>query len=359
MNYKNRIKKLQNLIAEENCDAFIIDNALNIFYLTGLNLSLGFLMISHDDAKIIVDSRYFESCKKNSEIDVLLLEGNPLEQVLKNNLFSAINIIGFDSQSTSYEKFQIYKKILSQKKIKFNPLPNLVLQLRSIKDKEELNALEYAAEMGSKGFDFVCSLLKEDITEIEIAIELEIFWKRAGSKGLAFEPILAFGKNSSMPHYRPQNIKLKKGDPVLIDIGVNYNFYHSDMTRVPFFGEPSAKMVEIYSIVKEAQEAALDLCKPGIIIHEIDAKAREVMKKYDFDKYFTHSLGHGVGLEIHELPVIKSKNNLVLEPGMVITIEPGIYLPDIGGVRLEDTIVIEEDSYKNLTKRSKDLLIID
>lgn len=359
MNYKSRLEKLKTLIANENCDAFIVDNPLNIFYLTGLNLSLGFLMIGNENSKIIVDSRYYEACKKESIIDVELLVGNPLEQVLNNNFFPHLKTVGFDSQSTSFEKYQTYKKILSKKKIKFNPLTNLVLQLRTLKDEEEIKVLKEAAELGSKGFDFVCSLLKENITELEVAMELEIFWKRKGSKGLAFDPIIAFGKNSSMPHYRPQNIKLKFGNPVLIDIGVNLNFYHSDMTRVVFLGNPSDKMKEIYYVVKEAQEAALELCRPGQSIDVIDAKARKVMKKQDMDQYFTHSLGHGVGLEIHELPMMRSKNKQMLEEGMVITIEPGIYLPDIGGVRLEDTIVIKKNGYINLTNRSKDLIIID
>ncbi len=358
MNYKNRIKKLRTIFEKAGCDGFIVDNPLNIFYLTGQQLSTGTLLITKKSCRLIIDSRYYESCKNVCPFPVLLQAGDPLSQILEVKGFCEITHLGFDSQNTSYDKYLSYKAILKKKSIKFIGIKNPVLELRSIKEPEEIELLEKAANLGSEGFDYVCSILKPGITEEEVARELEIFWKRRGSRGLAFESIIAFGKNSSMPHYRPKNVPLKKGDPVLVDIGVNLNHYHSDMTRVPFFGKPSKKMQEIYAIVLEAQLEALALCKPGARIADIDAKSREVMERYGYAKYFTHGLGHGVGLEIHELPVVKTKNPVILQEGMIITIEPGLYLAGEGGVRIEDTIVLTKKGYSILTKVPKDLLIL-
>ncbi|MEC7839788.1 MAG: Xaa-Pro peptidase family protein [Chlamydiota bacterium] len=358
MNFKNRIKKLQASLKELKCDALIVDDVLNIFYLTGQDLSLGILFITEKAACLVVDNRYYESCKNDCSIPVTLLKGDPFEKILKFKNFQGIKSLGFDSQTTSHSKFMAHRKSAKQHGITLKALNNPVIKLRSIKDNDEISALREAAKLGSEGYDYVCSLLKPGITEIEVARELEIFWKRKGSKGLAFESIIAFGANSSMPHYKPGHIKLKRGQPVLIDIGVNLGHYHSDMTRVPFFGQPSKAMREIYDVVKIAQEAALKMCQPGVKIGDIDAEARSVMANYGYEKNFTHSLGHGVGLEIHELPFMRSNSKETLKPGMVITIEPGVYVPGEGGVRIEDTVVIHSEGYENLTCRPKDLLVI-
>lgn len=358
MNYKQRMKNLQNSLKEFNCDAFVIDDVLNIFYLTGQDLSTGILFVTDKVARLVVDSRYYESCKNKCIFPVTLLKGDAFETIFKLKSFQNLKNIGFDSQTTSHSKFVAHRKSAKQQKLTLKPLHNPVIRLRTIKDDEEIAALREAACLGSEGYDYVCSLLKTGITEIEIARELEIFWKRKGSKGLAFDSIIAFGANSSMPHYQPGNVKLKRGQPVLIDIGVNYNHYHSDMTRVPFFGKPSKKMVEIYQVVKAAQEEALRMCRPGVKIGDVDAAARDVISSYGYGKNFTHSLGHGVGLEIHELPFMRMKSSETLKPGMIVTIEPGVYIPGEGGVRLEDTIAIHSEGYEDLTCRPKDLRII-
>jgi Xaa-Pro aminopeptidase len=221
--------------------------------------------------------------------------------------------------------------------------------------------LRKAANLGTEGFEYLLEIIREGISEAELAVELEIFWKRKGSRGLSFQPIIAFGASSSMPHWRASSARLKKGDAILIDIGVHYHHYHSDMTRVVYFKEADPKMVEIHSIVQEAQQLALSLCKPGVKIGELDKTARDSITKRGYGAHFTHSLGHGIGLEIHELPTLRSgspQSDLLLEPGMCITIEPGIYLAGVGGVRLEDTVVITESGYENLTKPSKDVRVV-
>jgi Xaa-Pro aminopeptidase len=359
MDYRKRLNSLKQKLKEFSCDAVLIEDQINLFYLTGQCVSVGALVVSDQETAFLVDNRYFEICSQKAPCPVVLSDQTSLPKLLASTLFSSIRMLGFDTENTSFKRYQELKKSVEEipertHKIQLMPLDNPVRHLRMIKDEEELAILKKAAELGSQGFDYLCTLLKEGISETEMAIELEIFWKKRGSKGVAFDPIIAFGANSSMPHYRAGPAKLKKGMPVLIDIGVNDHHYHSDMTRVLFFGEPPADIRKIYSIVEEAQQAALSLCRPGTLIGKLDEAAREIIAAHGYAAYFSHGLGHGVGLEIHEEPAIRNKppyKEMPLQPGMVITIEPGIYLPGIGGVRLEDSIAITYAGYDNLTKR--------
>lgn len=353
MDYRQRLEKLQGMLPELACDALLVEDSVNLFYLTGLQLSAGKLLVHRRGATLIVDGRYYEQCRKNSPVPVILSEQNrnALAELVtaKDN---AIKTVAFNSTTTTYKNFMELQSALQETALL--PVDNPVMKLRSIKSPEEIECLRKAAALGSEGFDYTCSLLKQGISEKEVAIELEIFWKRRGSKGTAFDPIIAFGTNTSMPHYRAGDAKLQKGDPVLIDIGVNYQHYHSDMTRVLFFQTADPRMRDVYNIVRQAQAAALTLCRPGTLIGDLDSAARNLISAHGYGANFTHSLGHGVGLEIHEPPLIRNTStysNIPLQAGMVITIEPGIYLPDIGGVRLEDTVVITADGYENLTNR--------
>lgn len=346
MSHLNKIQHLQQLMEKLHCDAFLIEDKINLYYLTGLELSSGILLVQAQDCSLIVDHRYYELCQKLSPVPVLLTEQQGLVDLL-----SSIKHLGFESEHTSYKRYQEIQKLGSH--LTLVPLTQLIETERSIKDEEELHLLRQAAELGSQGFDYICSLLKEGISEREIATELEIYWKRLGCK-VGFDPIIAFGANASMPHYRAGNVQLQKNQAVLIDIGVDFQHYHSDMSRVVYFGTPPSEIQNIYSIVQEAQARAMNFCKPGISIGQLDEMARSFISNQGYGKYFTHSLGHGLGLQIHELPIIRNKEpyqGMTLKKGMVITIEPGIYLPNIGGVRLEDSIVITDQGYENLTIR--------
>lgn len=350
---------------EVPCDALLTDDAVNLYYLTGLSLSAGKLLVHNKGALLIVDSRYFEICEKSSPFPTHLAENNEsLTKLLLLPEYNFINILAVNSSYITYRNFtELTNEInkINEKenrsKIVIKLTENLVEELRLLKSNEEIEILKKAGRLGAEGFDFVCSLLKEGISEEEVALELEIFWKRRGGKKTAFDPIIAFGVNSSMPHYRAGTSLLEVGEHVLIDIGVTYEHYHSDMTRVVYFGNPNVKILEIHRIVQQAQRAALQMCLPGTLIGQMDAAARDYITSQGYGKYFTHSLGHGVGLNIHEAPLLRNKppyRDMLLKPGMVITIEPGIYLPGIGGVRIEDTIVITQDGYENLTNRPTD-----
>jgi len=366
MDIKKRIKRLQNSLIENRCDAILVENPIDLFYLTGMELSTGQLLVSTKSARLIVDGRYYEICKTRCPLPTVLLKKEALTTLLQAKPFQEVQKFAFDSEQTSYGRVLDYRSLIrtvntkSSKKraLKLVPLSDPIKQLRAIKDADEILTLKKAAQLGSKGYDFICTQLKPGITELEAAAELEIFWKRNGSQGLAFESIIAFGTNGSMPHYRPQQVKLKKGDPILIDIGVKWGHYHSDMTRTVFLGAPSQAMQEIYQIVLKAQTEALKLCKPGNAICDLDGCARSIITSAGYGKNFNHSLGHGIGLEVHELPFLRGTATEILRPGMAITIEPGIYLPGIGGVRIEDTVIITEDGYENLTNRPKKLQVL-
>lgn len=352
--FKGRIEKFQQYLQDNDLESFLIEDPIDLFYLTGLELSAGKLIILKNEAYLLVDARYYEASKKTSSIPVRLIKGTPNEHLVEFLKDSSIQILGFDRHKTSYQFYDELHNILKRDAIKtiLLPLENPLIRQRLFKDPEEIQFMREAALLGSQGFQYLCQLLKEGVSEEELAIELEIFWKRGGGRKTAFDPIIGFGANSSMPHHRSGKARLEKGQNVLFDIGVQLKNYNSDMTRVVFFGEPHPKIKEVYEIVKEAVLAAFAVCKPGTTLGELDMAARGIIDAKGYGEHFTHSLGHGIGLETHEFPTIRNKpplKDLCLEPGMALTIEPGIYLPDIGGVRLEDTVVITGDGFESLT----------
>lgn len=369
MSYIQRLHRLQEILKKASCDAMIIDDKTNLYYLTGLDLSAGKLLACTKGAYLFVDKRYFELCEKSSPFPVRLIDSPKFEDQVASSEFGFIFTLAFDSETTSFKAYQQLEKLaktVSETRkdtpLSLFPLDAPIKQLRTIKDEEEIKQLRDAASLGSQGYDFLCNLFKEGITEKEAATELEIFWKKHGSKTIAFDPIIAFGSNSSMPHYRAGDTVLRYGDIILIDIGVNYRHYHSDMTRIAFFGKPNRQLLAIHQIVEEAQHTALKLCHPGTNIGALDTAARDVITRYGYGPNFTHSLGHGVGLDIHEFPTIRNyppMNEIALQSGMVITIEPGIYIPGLGGIRIEDTVLITDTGYENLTKRPTAPLHLD
>lgn len=356
MNYSARLERLRNLLTSLPCNALLIEHPLDLFYLTGIELSTGKLLVTPQEACLIVDGRYSESSNGQSLYSVHLLKEGLLKELITS---FQIHQLGFDQHHTTYHAFstltQLALTLKSQSySLEIIPIESIVQQLRFIKDEEEIVCLRKAAHLGYQGYEFIVSLLREGITESELAFELEFFWKKQGASRLAFDSIIAFGPNSSMPHYRAGKAALKIHTSVLIDIGVVLSHYHSDMTRVVFFGTPAPIMQDIYSIVEEAKSRALALCHPGTLIGDLDRAAREWITSKGYGDRFTHSLGHGIGLDIHEPPIIRETGlyrDVPLKAGMVITIEPGIYLPEIGGVRLEDSVLITEKGYENLTGR--------
>ncbi len=298
---------------------------------------------------MIVDGRYFQACKEKCAFEVQL--AGP--QTLKDQFIGkAIAKVGFDQEAESYASYTKLKALIGDKLV---PLSKPILQMRAVKDEREIEKIKATCNLGSLGFDFTVSQLREGITEKMVAAELDIFWKKRGADGLAFSPIIAFGKNSALPHHRAGDTALVKNEIVLIDIGVQLDGYNSDMTRMVYFGSVDPKLEQICQVCLSAQSAALIACKAGIFTSELDQIARDVITAAGFGEYFVHGLGHGVGLDIHEEPIVKKDlqiKDTKLEAGMVVTIEPGIYLPGLGGCRIEDQVLINDGGCQNLTKRN-------
>lgn len=351
---KEYIRKVQEHLARWGVDAILVENPTDLYYLTRLHLS-GKILVTFDNAVLFVDGRFLEVCEKDAPCRTVLAKDlEAVKTFLKKE--RKLRRIGFDT-TTSYKAVKAFQGFCKDLSITPVPLEAPVSEVRAVKTPEEIRLLQHAATLGCKGYEYVVGQLRQGVTEAHLAKQLEIFWLMNGGEGLAFPPIIAFGKNASKPHHTPGMSRLKKEDLVLIDIGVTYRHYQSDMTRVVFFGKPTEKFVHIYDVVLEAQGAALALCKPGATIESLDKAARDVIGKAGFGDLFPHNLGHGVGLDIHEVPSLKPSPRK-LEEGMVITIEPGIYLPGKGGVRIEDTIVIAKKGHQRLTHSSKDLMVV-
>ena len=341
--FNKRIEKFQSFLKKEKVDGCVIDDPLDLFYLTGLQLSLGRLVVTQTEATLFVDGRYFQMCEEKASVTVKKSSPEAIKAMLKR-----VKTLAFDSAHTSVEGYEALQALVSKK---LKKMPHPLKKIRAIKDGDELKALKKSAALLWKGFLHIQKMLKEGLTETDVAKEFELYSLKHGASKLAFEPIIAFGGNSAMPHHRAGSTRLKKGDIVLIDIGVVVDLYHSDMTRVIYFGKKNPKLVAMEKVVRQAHRAALLLCRPGTKVKNLDLAAREEMKKSGMEELFVHSLGHGVGLEIHEFPKIRKEGedeDVVLETGMAITIEPGLYLPGVGGIRHEDTILITPKGYVNL-----------
>jgi Xaa-Pro aminopeptidase len=340
---KQRLQRLRAWMKEEGLTSCLITTPVNLLYLTGLTLSAGLLWVTQRSGCLFVDGRYFEAVKDRAPVPVCALSEQKIEQYVKRQK----GAVGFEADRMTFSQYQTWKK----RGVKLQPIQQMVEQLRAVKERPELDKLRKAAELGSLGHDAAVAALREGMTERQVAAVAERYWLDAGGEDTAFSTIVAFGPNTAAPHHRAGERRLKKGDTVLIDLGVVLDGYCSDMTRVHFFGTPSAKMKKVYSIVAQAHAAGLDAVRSGVAAADVDRAARQVIEEAGFGKEFCHGLGHGVGLEVHELPVLNSRSKATLAAGHVVTVEPGIYLPGVGGVRLENTVIVTESGYEDLTCR--------
>ncbi len=332
-----RIKKLASLL-QEPC---LIENPVDLLYLTGLTLSKGRVLVDSKEVKLFVDDRYYDRAKKAAPCPVFKEKEFPEE--LKN-----VQRVAFDSAFLTYEQFLALQNRFPQ--TEFVPISKPLKGIRVCKDSHEIDSLKKAAHLTWRGFELIKKNLKEGISEEELALEFEIFCLKNGAKEFSFEPIIAFGENSAYPHYRAGKAKLKKNQIVLIDIGAVVENYRGDMTRVLFFGTPDPELARFDQIVKRAFGKAFALVKPGIRVGDLDIAVRKEFQKEGLENLFTHSLGHGIGLETHEFPLIREDRedrNVILKEGMVFTIEPGLYQPGLGGVRFEDTVLVTAKGCEN------------
>jgi len=351
--YISRIRKVFDKIASSS-DAFLITNLKNIRYLTGFTGSFAVFLITDKECFLFVDFRYFEQAKREAKIEIVYFKESwidTLKQVIDKKGIKKL----FFEVTCTYETFL---KLSENLNIQLIPQNYLVEYIRALKYEEEKNRIKEAVKRAEKAFLEIKHLIKENNSEKAIAKALENELREQGSEILPFSVIVASGPNSSMPHWRHSDRKLKKGDFVIIDWGAECGGYFSDMTRTFVIGKASQKQKEIYEIVNKARMEAIKSCRAGINAKDIDAIARNLIKQSGYGDNFGHATGHGVGLDIHEFPKISSQSEDVIESGMVFTIEPGIYIEGFGGVRIEDMIHVNEKSAEILTTLSRDLEIL-
>lgn len=358
---QNRIKKIQSQFSQYKIDCFIVFKKEHVRYLTGLIVSVDYdaiCIISKDSICLITDFRYQEeifklSNKYNFKVKIKK-QGNCFRE-LKNVLKDYKNI-GLDS-SASINFFNKIKKELSNNKLIL--IDKLVERVSAIKTEGEIKNIKKALKITETVFEkYILPIIKPGITEIELAAEITYRQKLLGAEADSFQPIVLSGAHSSLPHGSPGNQKIKKGI-LQFDFGCIYNGYCSDFSRVVFVGKPTKKQIEIYDIVLDAQKKAIQISKPGLAYSKLDKTARDYIVDQGYSKNFEHALGHGIGITCHALPVASSTSNNKMEPGNVITIEPGIYIPGWGGIRIEDMILVRDNGIENLTNYYKEIKIID
>lgn len=346
-------KKMMN---EKQIDAMLITNLLNVRYLTGFTGTTGIALLIGEKKYFITDFRYVEQGKKEVEpngFELICENISSLRKVGELLNEEKVERLGIENQSVTLDQLNAF--ILNFPKVEFINLDDTFLEEREIKKDKEIEIIEESIKIAEKAMEMTLPKIKVGVKETDIVAELEYQMKKLGASKSSFDIIVASNERSALPHGVASE-KLIEDGFLTIDYGCFYKGYASDITRTFYVGEnPTEKHVEIYNIVKEANERAILEVKPGISIHELDEIARDYIKEKGYGEYFGHGLGHGIGLQIHEYPFVSFKaKNKILQEGMVITIEPGIYIPNFGGVRIEDDVLVTKTGYKVLTSLSKE-----
>ncbi|QGQ97121.1 aminopeptidase P family protein [Paenibacillus psychroresistens] len=355
---KVRLLKLREAMVEQKLDAVFITNAFNRKYLSGFTGSSGYLIITLNQAILLTDFRYMTQAPAQAHYYEVIEHGPKAIETVKEILTKyAITQVGFEQNEVTYGLHQSYAAVLNP--IKLVPTDQLVEKLRMFKDSAELIIMQEAADLADQTFSYILTKLKSGVSEKEIALDMEIYMRKHGATSSSFDTIVASGERSALPHGVASDRILQTNEFVKLDFGAYYNGYCSDLTRTVVLGKPTDKHKEIYDIVLEAQLQTLDKLKPGMTGREADAVARDIIRKAGYGDHFGHGTGHGLGMEIHEAPRLSFQSDVVLEAGMVVTVEPGIYIPGFGGVRIEDDVVLTENGIRILTHSSKDFIVID
>ena len=351
-----KIRWLRNKIKSLNLDAMIVSNPINIKYLTGIGAE-GILILARKENFFITDGRYVETVNTllTIEDEIIVEDIKTLSQEDRENLFLFCENVGFEENYVTYAKYKEYIY-----KFKINNLVEtemLIEKQRAIKDNEEIKYITKACNITDNCFEYLLNYIKIGMSEKQIAEAIERFFRINGANELAFDTIVASGPNSSMPHATPTDRKIKFGDVITIDMGCKYNGYCSDMTRTIFVGKIDEKVKKVYNLVLKNQKQTLSEMHEGAICKNI---AKMVVNDFEINGYdLIHGLGHSLGLEIHEIPSLVTKSEVILKPNMIITDEPGIYIAGNFGIRIEDTVIVGKSTGVALTKSNKEIVIIN
>lgn len=352
-----RVSKVREALLKRNLDGIFITSSINRRYLTGFTGSSGYVLITAAKAYLLTDFRYMTQAPQQAVDFEVVEHGSSVGASLKELLVQEkVSRLGFESDVMSYSAHIKYEEEL--KPALLVPASGLVEEVRIFKDEAELAVMKQAAEIADRAFLHMLDVLKPGISEQEAALELEYFMRKQGAEGPSFDTIMASGERSALPHGVASSKIIAAGELVTMDFGALFEGYCSDITRTVMVGTPSDKQREIYNIVLEAQLHTVENVRPGMTGREADALARDIIARYGYGDRFGHSTGHGLGMEVHEAPRLSKLSDDILKPGMVVTAEPGIYLPGFGGVRIEDDLVITDTGARRLTESTKDLIIL-
>lgn len=354
MNDKIRcIKEKMKLL---NLQGLIISNPINIRYILGINVE-GVILITEKESIFVTDARYIETVHEFLTIndDFVVFDAKDLSDIDNQSFFQNCENVGFEE---NYVTFADYENMIRKYRIKnFEETDKIIEKIRMIKDDKEIKDIEKACDITDKCFDYLLDYIKIGMTERQVALEIEKFFIENGADGLAFDTIVASGENSSKPHAMPTDKIIRYGDPITIDFGAKVNGYSADMTRTIFAGCISEELQELYNLVLKIQLKSIKNMKEGNACRIVAREIENDMYIYNYP--LIHALGHGVGLEVHELPILSHNSNFTLKENMIVTSEPGIYIPRKYGIRIEDTLKIGRLEPEILTRSNKDIIVID
>lgn len=353
--YVQRADTLIKQCLESGIDAAIVTSMPNMRYLSGFTGDSGMLIITKDQRILISDFRYTEQAAKQAP-DYTYQEfsrGKEYDLCAEICTRAGVSTGGFEAEDLNVSTFSI---IQEKNPISWKAIDDILSKMRSVKSEDELNVMRKAGKMTDQTFEHMLTYIKPGLTEIEIALELEFYIRSLGASAVSFNTIIASGENGSLPHAIPSGRKVQNGDMITMDFGCVVDGYCSDMTRTVALGELAQSAVDVYNICLDAQLNTCAAIKPGMSCSQADAIARGIIEKTGYGDSFGHGLGHGVGIQVHEAPTLSPSSNTILEPGMIITIEPGIYLPGKFGVRIEDFGLVTEDGFESFVVCNKELI---
>jgi Xaa-Pro aminopeptidase len=359
----NRIERLRNLLAELETGAknYLVLNVeasdrTNQRYLTGFSSTLGATIVLEDRVIFLTDSRYIEDAGDNlPEVELEKIDSRPVESTAEVLNDLGIEAVTVDENDISLKFYNELRDNLDG--VELIQVDGVLKKLRETKNEGEIELHQKAADIADETFSHLVDFIEPGITERDVALELEFFMRKNGAESVSFPPIVAYGPQSAKPHAKPGDRVLDPGNLLLIDMGARYHGYCSDLTRTMFLGEPTSKVQEVYQIVLDAQLSGLEALGPGESAREVHEVTCDVIEGAGYGDRYDHGAGHGVGLEVHESPKLDDKSDDTLEPGNVVTMEPGIYLPGWGGIRIEDMVRITEDGYARFSHAPKKRII--
>ncbi|NDI33250.1 M24 family metallopeptidase [Chengkuizengella sediminis] len=353
-----KIKQLRTKMSKLDIDGFLITNPQNRFYFTGFTGTAGIALITETDAIFLTDYRYVEQARvQTKNFKVIKYQDRNSLFIEVPEVINKLDIkkLGFEQEDMTYGVFSKYNEAIHAEMI---PTSGIIETFRTIKTSKEVDLLKSSAKIADSAFEHILGFIRPGVTEHEISNELENRMRQLGASGSSFDIIIASGLRGAMPHGVATDKLIEKGEMITLDFGAIYKGYISDITRTISVGTPTEEMRNMYNIVLEAQVRSVEAMRPGIHGKDIDANSRDYINEKGYGHYCGNSAGHGIGLNLWEEPFLSPKSTLTLQAGMVATLEPGIYIPGVGGVRIEDDVVITEDGHEVLTKSSKELIIL-